>query len=283
MQTYSFAELTQFKTKPTHNPVTKRKIKNGSKIYNNLQRQLVIMQAMDQSALFVQQLYRYRHYRSIQKTFTTHNCINSQDPISLESIDCIPSSCLCCIPIKDVLFGYHIESIAKLLDNGTIQCPMTRVPIDPNTLCKMHTLVKSYKALMTPDCSHESIITVVEAMAKDVFHEFTLESIYLDHTVFLNLKMWQLKNLHYEWMDMFAKNTTPEQKHRVLGNGIVFQPFDFNLASKAQYQHYLLQQVIKILRPIDASMKTLVTFIMLGGLTLVCPQYSHYRMYAFEF
>lgn len=283
MQTYSFTDLKQFKNKPTHNPVTKRKIKNGSKLYNNLQRQLVRMQAMEQGALLVQQLYRYRRYRTIQSTFTTHDCINSQDPISLEPIDRIPSSCLCCIPIKDILFGYHIESITKLIDNGSIKCPLTRVPIDPNTLCKMHTLVKAYKALMTPDCQHESITTIVEAMAKDVFHEFTLESIYLDHTVFLNLKIGQLKNLHYEWMDMFAKNTTVDQKRRVLGNRVIFQPFDFNRSSKAQYQHYLLQQVIKIIRPIDASMKTLVTFIMLGGLTLVCPQYSHYHMYAFEF
>jgi len=68
-----------------------------------------------------------------------------------------------------------------------------------------------------------------------------------------------------------------------LGNGSVFQPFDMNLSSKAHYQHYLLQQVIKIIRPIDQSLKTLMTFIMLGGLTLVCPQFSHYRMYAFEF
>lgn len=283
MQKYTFAELTQFQHDSTVNPTTKRKIKHGSKIYKNLKTQLDRMHVISQKASFIQQRHRYLRYRSIQTTLKTNECINSHDPISLEPIDKISSSCLSTISINDVAFGYHVESIVKLVENNTVVCPMTRSPIPRKTLKTLHSLVNAYKSVVTQVRQSKSMADMVEAMTKSVFHEFTLESIYLDHTVFLRLKMWQLKNLHYEWMDMFEKNTTLDQKDRILGNTVVFQGVDYTQFNKLQYQHYLLQQVIKILKPRDPSLKTLTTFIMLGGLTLVCPQYSQYRMYSFEF
>lgn len=283
MQKYTFAELIQFQHNPAINPTTKRKIKQGSKIYKNLKLQLDRMHLMNQNASFIQQRQRYLQYRSIQTTLKASECINSHDPISLEPIGKISSSCLSTISINGVVFGYHIESIVKLVENNTVVCPMTRSPIPKKTLKTLRRLVKAYKSVVTPVHQQKSMARMVEAMTKDVFHEFTLESIYLDHTVFLGLKMWQLKNLHYEWMDMFEKNTTLDQKQRILGDAVVFQSIDFTQFNKLQYQHYLLQQAIKILRPCDPSLKTLTTFIMLGGLTLVCPQYAQYRMYAFEF
>lgn len=80
---------------------------------------------------------------------------------------------------------------------------------------------------------------------------------------------------------MFNKNTTPDQKRKILGTSIVFPPIMVN--NKDQYQMYLIKQLAISLRPIDATLKTFMTYIMLGGLTLVCPQYAHYRQYCFDF
>lgn len=142
----------------------------------------------------------------------------------------------------------------------------------------MGALARAYVAMIPHNTRVDESI---DALVKDVFHEFTLESIYLDHTVFLSLTLTQLKNLHYEWKDMFEKNTTNEQKISILGQKKCFPPMI--IGSIEHYQRYLLTHLATILRPNDPSLKTLTTFIMLGGLTLVCHQYSNYRHYNFDF
>lgn len=282
MHTYTPLELLKFKQTHTVNPSTNRRIKVGSKIYKNLERQLVQFECQSLSAVFIQQWYRYRRFRAIQLVHfgysNDNDCINKIDPISQEPLTSMPTGSICYVKCNTQTVGYHAESIKQLLHNNTTICPLTRVTIPSETLLHMGALARAYSAIILDNTPADDSI---EALVKNVFHEFTLESIYLDHTVFLSLTMSQLKNLHYEWKDMFEKNTTNQQKLSIVGQKKSFPPF--TITSIDKYQRYLLTQLVTILRPNDSSLKTLVTFIMLGGLTLVCPEYSHYRHYNFDF
>ena len=293
MTIYSASDLLMFKSTNTVNPTTNRKIKPGSKIYKNLQRQLSVLETLLNKVVFVQQRFRYRRYRSLQLRFIRQSVNNhsvdpsstdpgSTDPISLEPIRMIPPSCVCGIIINNTRHLYHINSIQQLTLNNITTCPLTRHPIPAKTLHYMATVTRAYtRVVPTHDSMDKSMEESIEALTKDVFHEFTLESIYLDHTAFLRLNTTKLKTLHYEWKEMFDKNTTPDQKRSILGTATVFPPVI--ITDKHQYHRYLVNQLATLLRPLDASLKTLLTYIMLGGLTLVCPQYAHYRQYCFDF
>ena len=283
MTTYSASDLLTFKSTNTINPTTNRKIKIGSKIYKNLEQQLATLETLLHQVVFVQQRYRYRRYRCLQLRFLghpTHN--NSTDPVSLELIEMMPQSCVCGIIINHTRHLYNIRSIQQLTLNNITRCPLTRNPIPEETLNYMATVTRAYtRAVPAHDALGAPMDESIEALTKDVFHEFTLKSVYIDHTAFIKLTMDKLKTLHYEWKEMFDKNTTMDQKRKILGTATVFPPII--ITDKNQYQMYLIKQLSILLRPIDESMKTLMTYIMLGGLTLVCPQYAHYRQYCFDF
>ena len=280
MATYAAHDLLKFQSNKTINPATNRKIKFGSKIYKNLERQLATLERLLHRVIWVQQRYRYLRYRSLQSHFHLPFSANetTRDPISLELLHALPKSCVCGICIDGTPCFYHIKSIHQLVHNNITICPLTRKPIPTNILDNMACVARAYARLVP---FHDPADDSIGALAKDIFHEFTLESIYLDHTAFLKLNIPKLKTLHYEWKEMFDKNTTADQKQRILGNDTVFPPVV--VRTTEQYQRYLIAQLTCLVRPKDASLKTLMTYIMLGGLTLVCPQYSHYRQYCFDF
>lgn len=285
--------LLHFKFNKNLNPFTNRKIKPGGAIYKKLEKALL---KLELSCRFIQHYYRYFKYKKL-KHINEAQCVNiliknDKDPISLDDVDTIPYHLSCYININNNVYKYHINSVIHLRNNNIQVCPFTRDKfVISSNLEKLIQQLGYFQQKVNKQDPY--LKTSVDELAKDIFHDFTLESIYLDHTHFINLPLFKLQRLHYEWKDMFNSNTTTEQKRRILGYDsynipnyerhaqLVFPTHVFTNID--DYRKYLIQQMCLIMRPFDPSLKTFTTFIILGGLTLVCPEYSHYKHFTFDF
>jgi hypothetical protein len=91
--------------------------------------------------------------------------------------------------------------------------------------------------------------------------------IYIDEAAFLSLTHSQLATVISELKDMFAQNFSDAQR-REFGE----MPFTSPPTSARGLQHYVLRECQRVVRASSGSTRTMVLYVLLGGLAVVSSQ-----------
>lgn len=265
------------------NPKTKRKIKKGGKIYTSLEEQLKKTEPL---ITLIQKIIRgycikssYRKISTYQDTNLKGKIVNSTDPISMNDLSILFIK----FPIdQDRFIAYELETFQMMVKRKMYMCPITRTQYTDQDIESNIKVLKSFINLGLTINYEEKIILDVKKLAQEVFHDFEICNIYLDVKVFLKLNIIKLKNLHFELKDLYYKNTSVQQRNQISDRILFIEENDFT-NDLTIFQSYLLENIQCIINPIDSSLKLFGIYLILGGLTLICPEYKEYKNYIFDF
>jgi hypothetical protein len=107
----------------------------------------------------------------------------------------------------------------------------------------------------------------IKHFATSVCQLFSSQSIYIDEAAFISLTHTQLVTLVSELKDMFSQNFSEAQR-RELGDA----PFSAPPATARGVQHYVLRETQRVVRASSGTLRTLVLYVLLGGLAVVSSQ-----------
>ena len=124
--------------------------------------------------------------------------------------------------------------------------------------------------------------------ALEVFQLFTNISIFIDYNSFIELSDEKLKKFHFETKDFYYENINTENRIKIDkddGNNIFSKDIvEFNNLSLDEKQEYLLYNLQLLLQVTDDTLKFMINYILVGGLSIVIPQIREdYPDFCFNF
>jgi len=216
---------------------------------------------------------------------------DNKDPITQEDIwiredgvkiksDEIPSYKLFSYSDTDnIIRCFNIETIINMINNDCIAHPITGIDMDIESIkraTEMYKILKDNNVIneKSDDRSEEE---KVNSYAFDVFQKFSIISIFIDHQWFIKLNKKDLEKLNYELQDFYDQNVTEENKLLMVppeGKAFAITKSEFSSKyNELEMKKYLLENIDKVISSSeDESMKTLGSYIMIGGLAVVCKE-----------
>lgn len=277
--------IVDYLSNPNKNPLTKRKIKKGSKTQKNIDK---FVRKATSSATSIQSFIR--RYLILQRFGKLRECypyigkplLNEVDPISLNDLTNLSKYKIIIFNLDGKYVGFEVETYQSMIRRNINICPYTRLPFSQKDVDNNVYSVLLLCNLGVIETLERQLCLSIDKIAQEVFYDFSLNNIFLDPHVFLKLELMQLQKLHYELKDLFYKNTTSAQRSEI-SNEILFFESDNFTSDILLYQRYLLENIKKVINPTNVNFKYHCIYIMLGGLTLVCQEYNEYRNYIFDF
>ena len=126
----------------------------------------------------------------------------------------------------------------------------------------------------------------IEQKALEVFQLFTYLSIFIDYNLFVELNDTKINKLYYETKDFYYENISINDREKIeQGTKIFSKAINvFNELSLDEKKDYLLCDIKKLLQVEDESLKFMINYIVLGGLSIVIPQIKNdYPDFCFSF
>jgi len=262
---YTRGELIKWKRSKLTNPHTNRKIKKDGKIYNKLEECYLDIYPLNLDPL---------------------DSVDDKDPISLtifwtfnkskkNLIYSNPENLIIYKDDRDLCRCFERSSLEHLKSHKITKHPITDEKIPD-------------KIMDSVDIIDISSNKSIEDKALEVFQLFTKISIFIDYTNFINLDLIQLQKLYYEIKDFYTKNisNTDREKINSDNNALIFSIdiSDFNAMDKEDAQGFLLMNIKLLLEYENTTLKYMINYIILGGLSLVIPEIKdNYPSYSFSF
>ena len=179
---------------------------------------------------------------------------------------------------EDKIRCFNIETIISMINNNCLVHPITGLTINDDTIeraKKMHQTLKE-KNVIQEKKDERTDEEKINNYAFDVFQKFSIISIFVDHQWFLKLKSDKLDKLNYELGDFYDKNVDDENKILMVppdGKAFDKSKSNFSDLDLLEKRQYLLENIDKVISSSeDSSMKTLGSYLMLGGLGVVCKE-----------
>jgi len=124
--------------------------------------------------------------------------------------------------------------------------------------------------------------------ALEVFQLFTNISIFIDYNSFIELNDEKLKKFYFETKDFYYKNIDTKNRIKIDnddGKNIFSKDTEkFNNLSVNKKQEYLLDNLQLLLQVTDDTLKFMINYILVGGLSIVIPQIrKDYPDFCFNF
>ncbi len=128
----------------------------------------------------------------------------------------------------------------------------------------------------------------IKQKALEVFQLFTNISIFIDYNSFIELSDEKLKKFYYETKDFYYENIDIENRIKIDkndGNNIFSKNIgEFNNLTLNKKQEYLLDNLQLLLQVTDETLKFMINYILVGGLSIVIPQIrKDYPDFCFNF
>ena len=227
-----------------YNPITKRRLKLNSKIYN---------------------LFETKYNEFFPDNYSYIDSIEDRDPITFEMF-WVEENGKKKIIYNDLL-GLKLYKDSK----GLVHC------FEINTLEYMKHYNINYHPTTKdtlPDHLFDNIISNIKInqnishKAINVFNNFTNISIFIDSKYFIKLSNISLNKLYYETREFYIHN---------IGTNIIniFNKSiaEYNTMSVLNKQHYILDCYDSLLKPsINTQDMYMTYYIILGGLSIVIPE-----------
>jgi len=227
----------------------------------------------------------YKQYEKLDiKKLYVENCINDIDPISLNYLWKLENNKKIIIHnnLDNIIFYKDIKGKIRFLEKESLSYMkgynITKDPITQEELPKD----------LFDNIEGEKIINeeekTLEQLAFDIFQLFTKISIFIDHSLFLNLNKSELLKLHYETSDFYKNNFSKEQQEEISIHVFKKDNDELNLLGTDKIKKYLLNQYKILLEQTNENYKFMINYILVGGLSLVIRSVKKdYPQYAFDF
>ena len=229
-----------------YNPITKRTIKNNTTTYKMFEK-------------------KYKEYFPLNYSYI--DSMEDRDPISLElfwtEVDGIKKMVY---PNLNNLYIYRENNIVHCFENTTLQYmkyyntlyhPITREKLPLNIFDNM----KDIKSTI-----EDSISLITKT--KNVFNLLTNISIFIDSDLFIKLKDKEVDKLYFETYSFYNENINVSIKNEL--NTFTHPPITFYKIEDKKM--YLLDCYMKLLNSEIESIKYMICYIVVGGLSIVIPK-----------
>lgn len=159
----------------------------------------------------------------------------------------------------NILRCFEIESLRYLKTFNIFNHPITRKPIPLDIFDNIN--------IITIDNSNIDI----DLLALDAFQGLINSSVFIDYRLFLTLDKTELLKLYYELKDFWIKNFNEEERIIISQNNNILSKTNNNLINMEfiDIQRYILNQIILLLNQDNYQYKNMITYIILGGLSVV--------------
>lgn len=227
----------------------------------------------------------YKKYMNINiKELYIKECINDIDPISRAVLWVLENNnkIIKYKNINNLIFYrdsnnnikcFEMESVEYMKGYNITLDPVTREEL-PNYLFD-----NILGAKLTDEDTKSSDI-----LAFDVIQLFNNQSIFIDHTLILELDKKNLLVLYYEISDFYNNNLTDDQKNLINTDVFIMSNIELKKHDTEFIKKYILKNM-KILLELDIEdLKFMINYILVAGLGLVIPSIKEqYPDFSFTF
>lgn len=204
------------------------------------------------------------------------NCIDDMDPLSMnifwkkingeKQIEYLEKN------FSQLVFYTDSKQLLRCFEKETLKYLKTyNLFLHPIT----YDIIPSYlfDNLDTKDLNKLEEEKTVNDIAYDVFYYLSLDSIFINYELFVNLDKNTLLKFNYEIKDFWLKNLTDSQKIVVSNNPILYLDNE-NLESKSieEIQKYLLEEMKTMIKCNKEDIRHMINYIIVGALSIVIPE-----------
>ena len=308
------AELNKWKTNPTLNPRTNRKITEKGEIYkylnnkynaefpplkptsNNLKKinkikkekntNLTSKDIISMAEKKDDKILPVVEEKNIELNYSLNDVVDDKDPISLtlfwleedgkrKIVYPDPSTLIFYKDSHNLIRCFERESLEYLKAHNINKHPITMEDI-PNEV---------FKSIEAKDLEEEKQLKTVNDIALEIFQKFSTLSIFIDSEWFTSLDKDKLIKFNYEIGDMYKHNFSSSQLKEI-SKRILFSKSNSELEIMPieEVQSYLLQDMDDLLNVKKEELKYMCNYLLVGSLSVVIPDIRElYPDFCFSF